>query len=59
MIDNENVTVIVTGYDHSDDRWFGVDFYIVNKTDKVIVFKFDDETVNGIEANIGGAPWSL
>ncbi len=54
LVDNEKVTVIVTGYDRSDDRWFAVNFYIVNKTDKVIVFKFDDETVNGIEANLGG-----
>ena len=47
LIDNEYVTIIVTGYD-PDDLWgWSADMYIVNKADVSIMVSIDEASVNG------------
>ncbi len=47
LIDDDNVTVIVTGYD-PDSMWgYAVDFYLVNKTDTEVMFSEENASVNG------------
>lgn len=51
IIDNDYVTVIVTGYD--DDSFWGytVNLFLLNKTDKDVMFSVDDASVNGYMAD--------
>lgn len=51
IIDNDYVTVIVTGYD--DDSFWGytVNLFLINKTDKNIMFCADDVSINGYMAD--------
>lgn len=51
LIDNENVTVIVTGYE--DDGFWGytVNLFLLNKTDKNVMFSVNDASVNGFMAD--------
>ena len=47
LVDDDNVTVIVIGYD-ADSIWgYAVDVYLVNKTDASAMFTVDDASVNG------------
>lgn len=47
IIDNENVTVIVTGYDQ-DGLWgYTVNLFLVNKTDTTVMFSAEEVSVNG------------
>ncbi len=47
LIDDDNVTVIVTGYE-PDSLWgYAVDFYLINKTDTEVMFSEDNASVNG------------
>jgi hypothetical protein len=51
LVDNDDITVIVTGYD-PDDLWgYAVNLYLVNKTDTSIMFSADDVSVNGYMAD--------
>lgn len=47
MIDNDDVTVIVTGYDPDGFWGYTVNFYLINKTDQKLMFTTDDVSVNG------------
>jgi len=47
LVDNENVTVIVTGYEHDEIWGYTANFFLVNKTDKNLYFGANDVSVNG------------
>ncbi len=47
IIDNEYITVIVTGYENDDIWGFTANLFLVNKTDKNIMFTAEDVAVNG------------
>lgn len=51
IIDNENVTVIVTGYDKDGIWGYTVNLYLINKTDTGVMFCVDDASVNGYMAD--------
>lgn len=47
LFDNENCTMILTGFD-SDSMWgYTVNVYLENKTDKELMFSLGDAAVNG------------
>ncbi len=47
VVDNDDVTFIVTGYDPDGDWGYTVNIYLVNKTDKEIMIGTDNVSVNG------------
>ena len=47
ILDNDYVTVIVTGYKNDDIWGYSANIYFVNKTDKNIMFSVDEASVNG------------
>ncbi|MCD7949932.1 MAG: hypothetical protein LUG12_06720 [Erysipelotrichaceae bacterium] len=47
LVDNDDVTVIVIGYDPDDTWGYGVNLYLVNKTDTEVMFSLDDASING------------
>lgn len=51
IIDNEYVTVIVTGYENDDIWGYSVQLFLLNKTDKNIMFSIDNASVNGFMAD--------
>lgn len=51
IIDNEYVTVIVTGYENDPIWGYTVNLFLVNKTDKEIMFSVNDASVNGYMAD--------
>lgn len=51
IIDNQYVTVIVTGYEDDDILGYTVKLFLLNKTDKNIMFSVDDVSVNGYMAD--------
>lgn len=51
IIDNENVTVIVTGYENDSIWGYTVKLFLVNKTNKNIMFSVGDASVNGYMAD--------
>lgn len=47
IVDDDNVTVIVTGY-REDEIWgYTADVYLVNKTENEVMFSVEDVSVNG------------
>jgi hypothetical protein len=51
LVDNDYVTVVVTGYD-PDNMWgYAVNLYLENKTDTAVMFSVDDASVNGYMAD--------
>ena len=47
IVDNDQISIIVTGY-RTDSIWgYTADLYLVNKTDKCLMFSTDDVSVNG------------
>ena len=52
LMDNDSVTVILTGYE-ADDTWgeYCLYVYLVNNTDKDVMFSIDDASVNGYMAD--------
>lgn len=45
------MTVIVTGYE-DDERWgFSANLFLVNKSDKTVMFSVDEASVNGFMAD--------
>ncbi|MCR5808076.1 MAG: hypothetical protein K6G56_00785 [Clostridiales bacterium] len=47
IVDNDQITIIVTGY-ATDTFWgYSAKMYLVNKTDKKLMFSSDDVSVNG------------
>ncbi len=51
LLDNENVTAIVTGYEEDNIWGYTANIFLVNKTDKTIMFSVDDVSVNGFMAD--------
>ena len=51
LIDNEYVTVIVTGYEDDEIWGYTVNLFLVNKSDKNVMFSVDDASVNGFMAD--------
>lgn len=47
LVDNEYVTAIVTGYEYDDIWGYTVNLFLVNKSDKNVMFTVDDVSVNG------------
>lgn len=51
IIDNDYVTVVVTGYEE-DTLWgYAVNLFIINKTDKDVMFSADEVSINGYMAD--------
>lgn len=51
IIDNDYATVIVTGYEEDAIWGYTVNLFLLNKTDKDIMFSVDDASVNGYMAD--------
>lgn len=51
IIDNDYVTVIVTGYEEDEIYGYTVNLFLLNKTDKNIWFSIYEEAVNGFMAD--------
>ena len=47
LVDDDNVTVIVTGYELDEIWGYTVNLYLVNKTDTSVMFAVEDASVNG------------
>jgi predicted small lipoprotein YifL len=47
IVDNDDVTVIVTGYDEDTDWGYTANIFVVNKTDKELMFSVEESSVNG------------
>ncbi|MGI5977541.1 MAG: hypothetical protein ACOX68_07590 [Candidatus Limivicinus sp.] len=50
LLDNDKLTVVLTGYRSDDVFGMIADFFITNKMDSTIAVLSEDETVNGTEA---------
>ncbi|MGN0686870.1 MAG: hypothetical protein ACI4KA_02040 [Oscillospiraceae bacterium] len=51
IIDNDYVTVIVTGYEEDKIWGYTVNLFLLNKSDKNVMFSVDDASVNGFMAD--------
>ncbi len=51
MIDNEYVTVVVTGYEEDEIWGYTVQLFLLNKTDTNVMFSVDKASVNGYMAD--------
>lgn len=51
ILDNDYVTVIVTGYEEDEIWGYTVNLFLLNKTDKNIMFSVDEASVNGFMAD--------
>lgn len=51
IIDNEYVSVTVTGYEEDEIWGYTVNLYLLNKTDKNVMFSVDEASVNGYMAD--------
>lgn len=51
IIDNENVTVVVTGYEIDEIWGYTVNLFLINKSDKNVMFSVEDASVNGYMAD--------
>lgn len=51
IIDNDYVTVTVTGYEIDDIFGYTVNLFLLNKTDKSVMFSVDEASVNGFMAD--------
>lgn len=51
LVDNDYVTVIVTGCGEDDIWGYTVDLFLINKTDAEVMFSADDVSVNGYMAD--------
>ena len=47
LVDNDYVTAIVTGYEEDEIWGYTAQLYLVNKTDKPLMFSADESSVNG------------
>ena len=47
LVDNDDISVIVTGYDPDSIFGYAVELFLVNKTDRPLVFSVDGASVNG------------
>lgn len=51
IIDNEYVTVIVTGYEDDEIWGYTANLFLMNKTDTTVMFNVNDASVNGYMAD--------
>ena len=51
LIDNENVTAVVIGYEEDEIWGYTAKLFLVNKTDKTVMFAAEDVSVNGFMAD--------
>ena len=51
IIDNEYVTVTVTGYEDDEIWGYTANLFLLNKTDKTVMFSVDEASVNGFMAD--------
>lgn len=51
IIDNDYVTVIVTGYENDEIWGYTVNLFLLNKTDKDVMFSVNETSVNGFMAD--------
>lgn len=51
VVDNEYVTVVVTGYEYNEILGYTVKLFLLNKTEKNIMFNVEDAAVNGYMAD--------
>lgn len=51
IIDNEYITVIVTGYEDDSIWGYTAKLFLMNKTDKTVMFSADEVSVNGFMAD--------
>lgn len=51
LVDNDQVSVTVIGYTQDSIWGYGVNVYLVNKTDTAAMFAVDDAAVNGFMAD--------
>lgn len=51
VADNDNVSVIVTGYDEDEFWGYTVYLYLVNKTDTELMYSVDNVSINGFMAD--------
>lgn len=51
IIDNDYVSVIVTGYEKDEIWGYTVNLFLLNKTDKNVMFSVDEASVNGFMAD--------
>lgn len=57
LMDNEYVTVIVTGFEVQNDGDYEIGLYLVNKTDVQVLYCLDDVSVNDYIVDAGGGVW--
>ena len=48
LVDDDNCSVIITGYEPDNSWGYAMKLYLVNKTDRDMVFSVDNSSVNGI-----------
>ena len=48
LVDDDNCTVVITGYEPDSSWGYAMKLYLVNKTDRDMVFSVDNSSVNGI-----------
>ncbi len=51
ILDNDDVSVIVTGYEKDEIWGYTVNLFLLNKTDKNVMFSVDEAFVNGFMAD--------
>lgn len=51
LVDNDDICVIVTGCEEDEFWGYSVNLYLVNKTEKELMFSADDVSVNGFMAD--------
>lgn len=47
IVDNDQISIIVTGYEEDSIWGYSAKLYLVNKTDKELMFSVDEASVNG------------
>lgn len=47
LFDNDSCSMTVTGFEHDDICGYTVKAYLVNKTDKDLMFSCNDASING------------
>lgn len=47
LVDNEDVSMILTGYEEDEIWGYTANLFLINKTDKNVMFSVDDTSING------------
>ncbi len=51
LVDNKDVTVIITGFENDDIWGYTANLFLINKTDKNLMFSVNDASINGYMAD--------